>query len=94
LLTRLQRAGVCGGGAFRVHSEPNGPDNYTDNTSGDVLSGFPALLIRQFLGFSVIGFNFRSDHRAVGIHVLRLHACNGCWIAPRAGRQCEADGYQ
>jgi hypothetical protein len=42
----------------------------------------------------VLSGEFRSDPRTVGIHVLRLHAGNGSWIAARASCQCEANGHR
>jgi len=93
LLTRLQCGSVLFGSAFKIHSKPNRPNYQSDETSADVLRGLPSLLVGQFLSFSVIGFNFRPDHRAVGVHILRLHACDWCWIAARACGQREADGH-
>jgi hypothetical protein len=78
------------GSAFPVHPEPNRPNNKTDEASGDVLSGLPALLVGKFRCLSVIGLDFCSDHRAVGVQVLRLHARDRRWIAARA---CATKGW-
>ena len=93
LLTCLQRGSILSGSAFPVHSKPNRPNHYSYDAGGYVLCDLPALLVREFLSFCVIGLDLRPDHRAIRIHVLRLHACNRCRIAACACRQCEADGH-
>jgi hypothetical protein len=45
LLARLKGGCIFPGSALKVHAEPNGPNYYTDNASGDVLSNFHTLLV-------------------------------------------------
>jgi hypothetical protein len=86
LLTRLQSGCVFTSGTLKVHPEPNRPNHYTDNASGDVLGNLHALFVSKLFSPGVIGLYFRPDHRAVGIRILRLHAGDGRGIAARASR--------
>jgi hypothetical protein len=44
------------------------------------------LLVCELGGFGVVGFDFCPDHRAVGIGVLWLHACNQLRVSTDARR--------
>jgi hypothetical protein len=48
------------------------------------LRRFPTALVGKLLNLDVITLDFRSDHCAVGIYVLRLHTRDRCGMTARA----------
>ena len=94
LLTRLQCSYLLTSGPFQIHSEPHRPDDHADKASSDVLSNLQSLLISELLRFLVIAFNFSPDHRAVRIHILRLHGSNRLRVSARARRNTDGDRHR
>jgi hypothetical protein len=57
-LARLECCGIGAGGTFRVHREPDRPDDNPNDASGDILHDLRILLRCKGFGPTVIGLNF------------------------------------
>ncbi|ARN80672.1 hypothetical protein B1812_05845 [Methylocystis bryophila] len=64
-MARLQGSGLFAGSIFKIHSKPNWPENDSYDSSTDVLSNLPALLIGELLNLLIVGFDLGANHRAV-----------------------------
>jgi hypothetical protein len=80
----LQRCQVLICRAFEIHRKEHGPNNYPGDARGNILRDLQTSLVRQFLNLSVIGLDFRGDHRAVADLIMWLDCCDRRGIAASA----------
>ena len=72
LLAGFERVHFRSGSAFRIHCEPDRPDDDADHAGSDVLRDLGVVLFGEFLGLEIVGFDLSADHRAIALRILRL----------------------
>ena len=73
MLTGFERVHFGSGRALGIHCEPDRPDHDADHASRHILRDLGVILLGEFFGLHVIGFDLGADHGAVAVGVLRLH---------------------
>jgi hypothetical protein len=86
LLTRLQRGGVLGGSALPIHTEPNGPNNQTNDAGSDVLCNLQPCSLDNSVTLALLA------SISARIIVQSAYTSRGCTLAIGAGsRPAHAD---
>ena len=86
LLAGFERVHFRPGRAFRIHGEPDRPDDDADHAgSSDVLRDLGVVLVGELFSLEIVGLDLAADHGAIALRILRLDDCNRMRVASRAG---------
>src|SRR4249920_2290541 len=72
LLTGFERIHFRSDRAFRIHREPDRPDDDADDPR-DILSDLGVILLSELFGLDVACLDLGADHRAIALRVLWLY---------------------